>query len=345
MASDKTAVYLVKPDWLKEADVFSSLEDFNMSLKNENVRIFTGNSNRPLAKSICDYLDIPLSNALVTTFQNEEIQVKIEESVRGRNVYVIQSTCKPVNNNLMELLIMIDALSRASAKHITAVIPHYGYAKQEKKTSGREPISAKLVANLITVAGADKVITIDLHAAAIQGFFDIPVDNLYAMPIITNYVTNNNNLKNKDIVVVSPDAGGVARARGFAEKINTPLAIVFKRRPKPDETVVMDIVGEVKGKSVIIFDDMISTGGTLVKAAEALIERGANEIYAFATHPIFAKSSIEIIESSPIKEVVVTDTIPIARPSTKIKVLSVAPLLGEAIKRNHFNLSVSNLFR
>jgi len=329
----------------KGVKVFSSLDDVNLSLKGENVRFFTGNSNRALAQSICDYLDVPLSSATVTKFQNQEIQVKIEESVRGKDVYVIQSTCKPVNDNLMELLIMIDALSRASARQITAVVPHYGYAKQEKKASGREPISAKLVANLITVAGADRVITIDLHAAAIQGFFDIPVDNLYAMPIMTDYVLNDGKFDNKDLVVVSPDAGGVARARGFADKVGTSLAIVFKRRPKPDEAVVMDIVGEVKGKDVLIYDDMISTGGTLIKTAEALIEKGAKEIYAFATHPIFAGSSIDIIEKSPIKEIVVTDTIPIPRASSKIKVLSVAPLLGEAIKRNYFNLSVSKLFR
>lgn len=329
----------------KGVKMFSSLDDVNLSLRGENVRFFTGNSNKALAQSICDYLDVPLSNATVTKFQNQEIQVKIEESVRGRDVYLIQSTCKPVNDNLMELLIMIDALSRASARQITAVIPHYGYAKQEKKASGREPISAKLVANLITVAGADRVITIDLHAAAIQGFFDIPVDNLYAMPIMTDYVLNDGRFNDKDLVVVSPDAGGVARARGFADKIDTSLAIVFKRRPKPDEAVVMDIVGEVKGKDILIYDDMISTGGTLVKTAEALITKGAKEIYAFATHPIFASNSIDIIEKSPIKEIVVTDTIPISRPSSKIKVLSVAPLLGEAIKRNYFNLSVSKLFR
>lgn len=323
--------------------MFSSLDDINMSLKGENIRIFSGNSNKALAKNICNYLDISLANALVDKFLNEETKVKIEESVRGQDVYIIQTICKPVNDNLMELLIMIDALSRASAKQITAVIPLYGYAKQEKKTTGREPISAKLVANLITVAGADRVVTIDLHAAAIQGFFDIPVDNLYAMPIMEDYFKKSE-LSSKDIVVVSPDAGGVARARAFAEKINAPMAVIFKKRPKPDETSVMEIVGNVKGRDVLIFDDMISTGGTLVKSAQALTERGAKKIYAYATHPIFAANTMKLLEDSPIEELVVTDTIPFKNTSGKIKVLSVAPLLGEAIRRNHFNLSVSKLF-
>lgn len=328
----------------EEASVFSSLSESNMKVEKENVRIFSGNSNKALAERICKYLDLPLSNALVSKFSNEEIQVKIEESVRGQDVYVVQSMNRPVNDNIMELLIMIDALSRASARHITAVIPYYGYAKQEKKTSGREPISAKLIANLITVAGADRVATVDLHAAAIQGFFDIPVDNLYAMPIMVDYFKKNNLLNKNEVVVAAPDAGGVARARAFAEKIGAHMAIVFKRRPRPDETVVMEVVGDVKGKDVFIFDDMISTGGTLAKSAQALKERGAKRICAYATHPIFAGKAMEIFEKSCIEKIIVTDTIPLMTPSEKIEVLSVAPLLGEAIRRNHFNLSVSKLF-
>lgn len=315
------------------------------SLINKDIKVFAGNSNLVLAKAICKYLGITLGKAITSKFSNEEIQVKIEENVRGMETFVIQSISSPVNDNLMELLIIVDALSRSSARRITAVIPYFGYAKQEKKTIGREPISAKLVANLITTAGVDRVITIDLHAAAIQGFFDIPVDNLYALPILSAYFMKKK-LINSKIVVVSPDAGGVARARSFAERLNASLAIIFKRRPQPDVSEVIEVVGEVKNKTAIIIDDMISTGGTLVHANNAILNLGAKEVYACATHPIFAGDSISLIKNSSIKEVVITDTIQIAdlKSKPKFTVLSVAPLLGEAIYRNFFNLSVSKLF-
>lgn len=311
-------------------------------------KIFTGNANRLLASEIADYLGVGLGNALVSRFANGEIQVKIEENVRGSDVFVIQPTCPPVNDNLMELLIMIDALHRASASKITAVIPYYGYAKQEKKTSGREPISAKLIANIITVAGAHRVVTIDLHAAAIQGFFDIPVDNLVAIPILSHHLKEHG-LFGEDIVVVSPDAGGVVRARTLAERLGGSLAIIFKRRPKPDMSEVTEIVGNVAGRRAVIVDDMISTGGTLIHAAEALIKMGAKDVYACGTHPVMARNAVELIEKSCIRELIVTNTIPLEDAisetgSKKIKVLSIAPLLGEAVKRIYLNKSVSELF-
>ncbi|HBM96501.1 TPA: hypothetical protein DD394_03070 [bacterium UBP9_UBA11836] len=311
-----------------------------------HVKLFHGNSNPGLAKAVADYLQIPLGKAMVTTFANKEIREKIEENVRGARVFVIQPTCGNVNDTLMELLIMIDALKRASAHQICAVIPYYGYAKQEKKTSGREPITAKLVANLITTAGADRIITCDLHAAAIQGFFDIPVDNLSALPIIAEHYLKKN-IPKKNLVVVSPDAGGVARATKLAERLGAKLAIIFKRRPEPDKLDVIDIVGDIKGKTCIVVDDMISTGGTLVKGVETLIEHGAKKVYTAATHAIFAENAVQIIKDSPIEELIVTDTIPIseeAKSMDKLKVLSLAPLLGETIRRTHFNLSVSELF-
>lgn len=311
-----------------------------------HVKLFHGNSNPGLAKAVAEYLRIPLGKAMVTTFANKEIREKIEENVRGARVFVIQPTCGNVNDTLMELLIMIDALKRASAHQICAVIPYYGYAKQEKKTSGREPITAKLVANLITTAGADRIITCDLHAAAIQGFFDIPVDNLSALPIIAEHYLSKN-IPKENLVVVSPDAGGVARATKLAERLGAKLAIIFKRRPEPDKLDVIDIVGEIKGKTCIVVDDMISTGGTLVKGVETLIEHGAQKVYTAATHAIFAENAVQIIKDSPIEELIVTDTIPIseeAKSMSKLKVLSLAPLLGETIRRTHFNLSVSELF-
>ncbi|MGM9998464.1 MAG: ribose-phosphate diphosphokinase [Candidatus Bruticola sp.] len=311
-----------------------------------HVKLFHGTSNPELAEAVADYLNIPLGKAMVTTFANKEIREKIEENVRGARVFVIQPTCGNVNDTLMELLIMIDALKRASAHQICAVIPYYGYAKQEKKTSGREPITAKLVANLITTAGADRIITCDLHAAAIQGFFDIPVDNLSALPIIAEHYLNKN-IPKENLVVVSPDAGGVARATKLAERLGAKLAIIFKRRPEPDKLDVIDIVGDIKNKTCIVVDDMISTGGTLVKGVETLIEHGAERVYAAATHAIFAEDAVQIIKDSPIEELIVTDTIPIseeAKSMSKLKVLSLAPLLGETIRRTHFNLSVSELF-
>lgn len=315
------------------------------SLKGEKVKIFSGNSNPQLARDICTYLDVPLGKATVGRFTNNEIMVKIDENVRGTDVFVIQPTCHPVNDSLMELLIMIDALSRSSANTITAVIPYYGYAKQEKKTSGREPITAKLVANLLTVASADRIITIDLHAPAIQGFFDIPVDNLFSLPVMVSHAQKRG-WDGKNTVVVSPDAGGVARARAFAEKIHASLAIIFKRRPRPDVSEVTELVGDVKGKTAIMIDDMISTGGTLVGAANALLDRGAVRVCALATHGILAGDAVNIIQKSNIEEVVITDTIPVPplAHSSKFVVLSVAPLLGEAIRRNYFHMSVSKLF-
>ena len=316
------------------------------SLVGENVVLFRGTSNAPLAEAVARHLQIPLGRAMVTRFSNGETRVKIEENVRGAEVFVIQPTCGNVNDSLMELLIMVDALSRASARSICAVIPYYGYAKQEKKTSGREPITAKLVANLITTAGADRVITIDLHAAAIQGFFDIPVDNLVALPILANYFESRG-IVDKDLVVVSPDAGGVARARMLAERLGARLAIIFKRRPEPDQADVIEVVGDIAGRTALVVDDMISTGGTLVRGVETLIERGARRVYAAATHAVLAGKAVEIIEKSPIEELVITDTVPMpeeARNSSKFTVLSVASLLGETIRRNYFNLSVSKLF-
>lgn len=320
-----------------------------------DLKFFTGNANRDLAQDIANFLGISVGNALVSRFANEEIQVRIEENVRGRDVFILQPLCHPVNDYLMELLIMIDALVRASANRITAVIPYYGYAKQEKKTAGREPISAKLVANLITVAGANRVVTIDLHAAAIQGFFDIPVDNLMAIPILAQYLMEKKIGTN--LVIVSPDAGGVARARSFAEQLGASLAIIFKRRPRPDESEVSEVVGEVNGKTAIIIDDMISTGGTLIVATKALLARGAKEVYACGTHPVFARNALQLIHDSQIVELVVTNTIPVSGlkketgpggvigSTGKVRVLSVAPLLGEAIRRIYYNQSVSELFR
>ncbi len=315
------------------------------SLKGERVKLFTGNANPQLARDIATYLDVPLGKATVSTFTNGEIQVKIEENVRGTDVFVIQPTCNPTNDSLMELLIMIDALSRSSANTITAVVPYYGYAKQEKKTAGREPITAKLVANLLTVAKADRIITVDLHAPAIQGFFDIPVDNLYSLPVMVQYFVKSG-LAGGNVVVVSPDAGGVARARAFAEKVGASLAIIFKRRPRPDISEVTEVVGDVNGKIAIMVDDMISTGGTLVNAANAILARGATKVYACATHAILAGQAVEIIQNSAIEEVVVTDTIPVPAfaLANKFVVLSVASLLGEAIRRNYFHMSVSKLF-
>ncbi|MDQ7821742.1 MAG: ribose-phosphate pyrophosphokinase [Candidatus Eremiobacteraeota bacterium] len=310
-----------------------------------NVNIFTGNSHPQLAYDICQYLQLPLSKALVTTFTNGETRVKINENVRGKDVYIVQPTCGNVNDSLMELLLMIDAVKRASAKTLTAVVPYYGYAKQEKKTSGREPISAKLVANLICVAGVDRVITIDLHAAAIQGFFDIPVDNLMFLPILVNYYKKRN-FFNGDFVIVSPDAGGVARARTFADKLQASLAIIFKRRLKPDQAEAIDLVGDVRGKTAIIIDDMISTGGTMIEGVKTLKKHGIKKVYACATHPLLAGNAIKDIESSDIEEVVVADTIPIPPDAQrgKFTALSVAPLLGETIRRIFYNLSVSKLF-
>lgn len=307
------------------------------------LQIFSGNANQALAQEICGHLNVNLGRAVVGLFKNGETRIKIEENVRGSDVFVIQPTCTPVNHHLMELLLLIDALRRASAARVTAVIPYYGYAKQEKKTTGREPISAKVVANMIHVAGADRVLTMDLHAPAIEGFFDIPVDHLQAGPILAEYFQAMN-LVNP--VVVSPDAGGVGRANAFRERIGASLAIIAKQRPTPDAVEMQEMVGEIEGKTAIIVDDMISTGGTLAQAARALKERGARDVYACSTHGIFAENALTIVGDSVLIETLVTNTIPLnaAHKQSRIKVISVAPLFAEAILRIHKDLSLSALF-
>jgi ribose-phosphate pyrophosphokinase len=310
----------------------------------DRLKLFGGNSNPDLTARICQHLQIPEGNVVVKTFSDGEIMVEIGENVRGRDVFIVQSTCSPVNHNLMELLVMIDALKRASAWRITAVLPYYGYARQDTKVLPRVPISAKLVADLITVAGGHRVICLDLHANQIQGFFNIPVDNLFAAPVLLEHIRQN--FKN-DMVIVSPDAGGVERARAFAKRLNTSLAIIDKRRDEGQKVKAMHIIGEVKGKPTIILDDMVDTGGTLTEAAKALAENGALSVNACCTHPVLSGSVIERIEESAIENLIVTDSIPVrpeAAACKKIKVLTVANLLGEAIKRSHLNDSVSSLF-
>ncbi|GIV97818.1 MAG: ribose-phosphate pyrophosphokinase [Herpetosiphonaceae bacterium] len=307
------------------------------------LQVFAGNSNIPLARQIVAHLNMNLGRALVGQFKNGETRVRLEENVRGSDVFVIQSLTQPVDHHLMELLIMIDALRRASAERVTAVIPYYAYAKQEKKTTGREPISAKLVANLLTVAGTSRVLTMDLHAPAIEGFFDIPVDHLQAGPLLADYFRSKH-LEN--VVVVSPDAGGVGRANRFREQIGAGLAIIAKQRPEPDVSEVLEMVGDVGGKTAVIVDDMISTGGTLVEAARALKERGAVEVYACATHGIFAGNALSLIADSVLKETVVTNTIPLQpeAEAARVRTISVAALFAEAIIRIHKDLSLSALF-
>jgi ribose-phosphate pyrophosphokinase len=311
----------------------------------DKIRIFCGNSNPVLAVKICEKLGVPLSQAKVKTFSDGEIRVEIGENVRGREVYVVQSTCSPTNNNLMELLIMMDALKRASAAKITTVIPYYGYARQDRKVAPRSPITSKLVADLLTAAGAHRVVTVDLHAGQIQGFFNIPVDNLFAASVILEYLRNH--IINDKTVIVSPDAGGTERARAFAKRLGASLAIIDKRRSGPNISEVMNLIGDVRDKVAIIVDDMVDTAGTLTQAAKALREHGATAIYACATHGVLSGPAIERIEQSEIQEMVITDTIPlneIASTSRKIKVLSLAGLLAEAIRRIHCNESVSSLF-
>ena len=312
--------------------------------------LFSGNSNIELAREIAQRMDTRLGSAFVDKFKNEECRIEIRENVRGAEIFVVQSICRApngnsVNDSLMELLLMIDALRRASAYRVTAVVPYYGYAKQDKKTKGREPISAKLVANLLATAGVKRLVTLDLHAAQIQGFFDLPVDNLVAAPTLCTYLKSQG-LEGEKIVVVSPDAGGVPRAENFAKRLRSNVAIVFKRRPEPDVSEVTEIVGNVDGKIAVVVDDMISTGGTLAKAAEALIKRGATEVYTCATHGIFAGDAIRVLNESPISKVVVTNTLPSADAllSPKFKVLSIAQILADAIKRITANRSVSELF-
>ena len=310
----------------------------------DRLKLFGGNSNPELTAKICQHLQILQGKAVVQTFSDGEIMVEIGENVRGRDVFVMQSTCSPVNHNLMELLVLMDALKRASAWRITAVLPYYGYARQDTKVLPRVPISAKLVADLITVAGGHRVICLDLHANQIQGFFDIPVDNLFAAPVLLEYIRQ---YFNNDLVIVSPDAGGVERARAFAKRLNASLAIIDKRRDEDQKVKAMHIIGEVEGKAAIILDDMVDTGGTLTEAAKALAENGALSINACCTHAVLSGNAIGRIEESAIENLIVTDSIPL-QPETKgckkIKVLTVANLLGEAIKRTHLNDSVSSLF-
>lgn len=308
-----------------------------------NLKVFSLNSNPELSKEIAEHIGINLGKSSVTLFSDGEIQINIEESIRGCDVYVIQSTSAPVNQHLMEVLIMIDALKRASAKTINIVLPYYGYARQDRKARAREPITAKLVANLLETAGATRVITLDLHASQIQGFFDIPVDQLLGVPILSDYFLSK---ELEDIVIVSPDHGGVTRARKMAERLKAPIAIIDKRRPKPNVAEVMNIIGNIEGKTAIIIDDIIDTAGTITLAANALIESGAKEVFACCTHPVLSGPAIERIENSSIKELVVTNTIPLPEQKkiNKITQLSVAPLLSEAIIRVHEKLSVSKLF-
>lgn len=314
-----------------------------MSVNRSRLQIFSCNSNPDLAQKICDHIGIPLGDAQVGKFSDGEIHIKLNESVRGSDVYVIQSTCHPVNQHLMETLVMVDALKRASAGTINVVLPYYGYARQDRKARARDPITAKLVANLIETAGADRVITMDLHATQIQGFFNIPVDHLLGVPILAEYFKSKNL---EDVVVVSPDHGGVIRARRLAERLGAPIAIIDKRRPEPNVAEVMSIVGDVSGKTAIIIDDLIDTAGTITLAANAILEQGAKEVFACCTHPVFSGPAISRIRDANITEMVVTDTIPL--PSDKMldktKVLSVAPLIGEAIMRIHHEQSVSKLF-
>ncbi|MDN6731377.1 MAG: ribose-phosphate diphosphokinase [Atopostipes suicloacalis] len=313
--------------------------------KEEQFKIYSLSSNFPLAEKIASYLGMELGKRSVDRFADGEIAINIDESIRGDDVYVIQSTDSPTNDNLMELLIMIDALRRASAETITAVIPYYGYARQDRKARSREPITAKLVANLITTAGADRVIGLDLHASQIQGFFDIPVDHLVGAPLLASWFVERG-LKGNDVVVVSPDHGGATRARKLAEFLDSPIAIVDKRRPKPNVSEVMGIIGDVEGKKAILVDDMVDTAGTIVKAAQALKDAGATKVYAAGTHGIFSDPAIERIENSVIETMVVTDSIylPEEKRIDKIELMSVSELIGQAIERVHRNRSVSPLF-
>ncbi len=308
-----------------------------------SLKVFTLNSNKDLAHEITEHIGVPMGKSSVTRFSDGEVQINIEESIRGCDVYLIQSTSAPANEHIMELLIMIDALKRASAKTINIVIPYYGYARQDRKARAREPITAKLVANLLEKAGATRVLTLDLHASQIQGFFDIPVDQLMGVPILANYFEEK---QLDNLVIVSPDHGGVVRARKMADRLKATIAIIDKRRPKPNVAEVMNIVGNIEGKTAIIIDDIIDTAGTITLAANALVEHGAKEVYACCTHPVLSGPAIERINNSNIKELVVTNTIPLEKDKQidKITPLSIAPLMAEAIIRVHEHASVSKLF-
>lgn len=315
-----------------------------MDHRGHEIKVFTGNSNLSLAKTICEYLGIPLGQAQVKKFSDGETWVEVGENVRGRDVFIIQSTCNPANDNLMELLILIDALKRASADRITVVIPYYGYARQDRKVAPRTPITSKLVADLLEAAGANRILSMDLHAAQIQGFFNIPFDHLYAAPVLIKYLEM---VGKKDAVVVSPDAGGVERARAYAKLLNASLAIIDKRREEANVSQVMNVIGDVKGKTAIILDDMVDTAGTMTQAVPVLLERGATNVYGAAVHAVLSGPAIERVSGSGLAGLGVTDTIPLhesARLCKKIKVMSVAELLGEAIQRIHNEDSVSSLF-
>src|SRR5881296_1529476 len=311
----------------------------------DTLKIFAGNSNRPLAQEICAYLGVQMGAAEVRRFSDGEIAVEITENVRGGDVFVVQSICSPGNDNLMELLLMLDALKRASARRITAVIPYYGYARQDRKVAPRVPISAKLVADLLTTAGASRVLTAELHAGQIQGFFDVPVDNVYATPVLLEYLRDR--VGRREVTVISPDAGGVERARAFARRLDANLAIIDKRRARPNEVAEMQIIGEVDERVAVVIDDMVDTAGTLSAAAEAVRGAGAPLVLACATHPVLSGTAIARLAQSTIDELIVTDTIPLRPEATKLaklRVLSVAPLLGEAIRRTHEEASISSLF-
>ncbi len=312
----------------------------------KDVKVFCANANRPFAETVCRELGLPLGNSTVTTFADGEVSVSFNETVRGSDVFLIQSTCKPVNNNLMELLIMIDACKRASAGRITAVIPYFGYARQDRKAKGRDPISAKLVANMIEAAGADRVLTMDLHAAQIQGFFDIPVDNMHGVVVFTKYYLEKFPDNHEDMVVVSPDVGSVARSRAFANRMGMSLAIVDKRREKANQCEVMNVIGDVAGKACILYDDMVDTAGSLCNAAQAIYEKGATKVYACATHGVLSGPAIERVQNSVIDELVLLNTIPApeAAQGTKIKYLDVAPIFAEAIQRTYDEVSLSPMF-
>ena len=308
------------------------------------LKVFAGNSNPALVKEICDYLKVEQGNALVSTFSDSEIRVQVNENVRGKDVFLFQSICDPVNKHLMELLLLLDALKRSSSYRITAVIPYYGYGRQDRKDQPRVPISAKLVADLIATAGADRVLTMDLHAGQIQGFFNIPVDHVYAAPVLLEYVEKRGG---QDLVVVSPDAGGVERARAFAKRMQANLAIIDKRREGPNESQVMHIIGDVSGRDALLLDDMIDTAGTIAQGTQACTDHGARRVWTACTHAVLSGPALERLNASNLDEVVVTNTIPLngkERTCPKLRVLSVAPLLGEAIKRIHEEESVSSLF-
>ena len=313
-------------------------------MKKNNIKIFSGTANHALSREISRYLEIPLCKGEIGRFADGEFNIRINENVRRKDVFIIQSTCPPVNENLMELLITVDAFRRASASRITAVIPYYGYGRQDRKVQPRAPITAKLVANLITTAGIDRILVIDLHAGQIQGFFDIPVDNLFAAPpVLVKYFLTK---KIENVTIVSPDSGGVERARAIAKRMNATLAIIDKRRPEVNVAEVMNVIGDVKGRNVVILDDMIDTGGSIIKSADALYDKGVKKIFAVCTHPVFSEDAIECLDKSVIDEIVVTNTIPIDRKKKlkKIRVLSIAELLSKAIYSIHNNTSVSSLF-